>query len=305
MPPLQRIRSVLGARLHLLQARYEAATRLGEVREDMAALQRDVTELRGAVDHLQALQTKQLQLARAEHDDIAGVRDKLVKLRRSEAYASVFANQTPLISVPIATYNHAELLVERAIASVQAQTYDRWEIVVVGDGCTDDTAERIEAIGDPRIVFVNLPHRTVYPDTERERWMVAGSTPWNRAVELCSGEWIAALDDDDEMLPHHMETLLELALRTRAEFVYGALEKVGAPEDERHLFHFPAKFAFTAMQAAIYLRGLSFVECDIHSWAVDEPIDWNLIRRMRDAGVLMAATDVTVTRYYPSMGTRT
>jgi hypothetical protein len=55
------------------------------------------------------------------------------------------------------------------------------------------------------------------------------------------------------------------------------------------------------MQAAIYLRALDFFECDPRSWAVDEPTDWNVIRRMRESGVYMAATEQAVARYYPSM----
>ena len=47
------------------------------------------------------------------------------------------------MTVRIATWNRAELLVERALASLRAQGYERWEAIVVGDACTDDTADRI------------------------------------------------------------------------------------------------------------------------------------------------------------------
>jgi glycosyltransferase involved in cell wall biosynthesis len=215
----------------------------------------------------------------------------------TEAYGAAFENRRPLISVPIATYNAAELLIDRAIASVRAQTYDLWEIVVVGDGCTDDTEARLNALDDPRIRFVNLPVRTVYPDDPYERWQVSGAVPWNRAVELSRGDWIAPLDDDDEFLPHHMETLLDLALTHRAEYAYGKLVTVDGGE----FFSFPPEYGRVGMQAALYLRALDFFECDSRSWAVEEPTDWNCIRRMRDAGVSMAATERAVARYYPSM----
>ena len=74
-----------------------------------------------------------LRLSRAHYDDLWRLREKLIALRGSETYAAAFEDPQPLISVPIATYNAAELLVERAIPSVLAQTYDRWEIVF-GDG---------------------------------------------------------------------------------------------------------------------------------------------------------------------------
>jgi Glycosyl transferase family 2 len=316
--PLRRIRSLLGARLHLLQVRYEAAARMVELRpsidrlestweewraherELMLAQRNEVAELRGAIDELKEIQTKHLRLSRADYDDIPGLRQKLIALRRSDNYAATFENRHPLVSVPIATFNAGELLVDRAIASVRAQTYDRWEIVVVGDGCTDDTTTRMEGLGDPRIRFVNLPFRAVYPDNPHERWLVAGGQPWNRAVELCRGEWISPLDDDDELLPNHMETLLDLALERGAEYAYGKLEQVAEPGAEPYIFSFPPELGRIGMQQALYLRGLSFFECDVYAWAMDEPTDWNVIRRMREAGVHMAASEEPVARHYRS-----
>jgi Glycosyl transferase family 2 len=321
--PLTRIRSVLGARLHLLQVRYEAAARMVELRhsidrlestweewraresERIIAQRNEVAELRAAIDELRAAigelkeaQTKQVRLSRAQYDNIGGLRERLIALRRSDTYAATFENRHPLISVPIATFNAAERLFDRAIASVRAQTYDRWEIVVVGDGCTDDTAARVEQLDDDRVRFVNLPFRTVYPDDPHERWLVSGVAPWNRAVELSQGEWIAPLDDDDELLPNHMETLINLALERRAEYVYGRLEQVAEPGAEPYIFSFPPELGRIGLQQALYLRGLSFFECDIYSWAMEEPADWNVIRRMRDAGVRMAATEEPVARHY-------
>jgi hypothetical protein len=285
---------------HGLELRTELA-RLHDLQEEQGLQLRTAldhaVELRSAIAELHDRQVKHVRLSQAHYDDIGRLREKLIALRRSTSYGATFENRRPLISVPIATYNAAELLVDRAIASVLAQTYDGWEIVVVGDGCTDDTEARVKAIGDARISFVNLPFRTVYPDDANDRWLVSGAAPWNRAVELCQGEWIAPLDDDDEFLPHHMETLLSLALERQAEYAYGKLVQPSGAEN----FSFPPEHAQVGMQAAIYLRGLAFFECDTYSWAREEPTDWNVIRRMRDAGVRMAATEEVVARYYPSM----
>jgi len=65
----------------------------------------------------------------------------------------------PAISVVIATYNRSRAL-GYAIESVLGQTFADWELIVVGDACTDDTAEVVARYveADPRVRFVNLEH---------------------------------------------------------------------------------------------------------------------------------------------------
>ena len=53
------------------------------------------------------------------------------------------------------TYNRSNVL-RYAIESVLAQTVSDWEMIVIGDACTDDTAEVVESFGDGRIRFHNL-----------------------------------------------------------------------------------------------------------------------------------------------------
>jgi glycosyltransferase involved in cell wall biosynthesis len=60
----------------------------------------------------------------------------------------------PRISVVTATYNRSNVL-RYAIESVRAQGFQDWELIVVGDACTDDTSEVVAAFADPRIRFVN------------------------------------------------------------------------------------------------------------------------------------------------------
>src|SRR5690242_4802472 len=60
------------------------------------------------------------------------------RLTLSEMYES---DKDPLVSVTIPTYNLGQILVERTIPSVLAQTYKNWELIVYGDVCTDDTVE--------------------------------------------------------------------------------------------------------------------------------------------------------------------
>src|SRR5688572_19976940 len=63
----------------------------------------------------------------------------------------------PRVSVVVPTYNRLELLRE-TVASVQAQTYLDWEMIVVDDGSTDGTTAWLRGVGDPRVSVLQLPH---------------------------------------------------------------------------------------------------------------------------------------------------
>ena len=76
----------------------------------------------------------------------------------------------PLISIIIPTYNRAELLIDRALKSVLAQTYDNFEVIVAAHGCTDDTVPAVYALGDKRIRIIEVPqHGGVFHQGRGER----------------------------------------------------------------------------------------------------------------------------------------
>lgn len=108
----------------------------------------------------------------------------------------------PTVSVLIATRNYAAYLRE-AIASVLAQTWTDYELIVVDDGSTDSTPEVVAAFDDPRIVSA----RTVGIGTCAAR---------NLAIELARGDCFAFLDGDDIWLPTKLERQIRL-LRAHPE----------------------------------------------------------------------------------------
>jgi glycosyltransferase involved in cell wall biosynthesis len=95
-----------------------------------------------------------------------------------------------LVSVIVPTYNRADTI-KRAIASVQAQTFQDWELIVVDDGSTDDTSSVIAGL-DPRMVVIR-----------QENQGISGAR--NTGLMSSTGQYIAFLDSDDEWLPHHLE----------------------------------------------------------------------------------------------------
>ena len=88
----------------------------------------------------------------------------------------------PLVSVVVTTYNQAAYI-EQTLESVCAQTYDSYEVIVVDDGSTDDTAS-LMARFDGRIEYIR-----------QKNMGVAGSR--NTGIGKARGEFIAFLDGDD------------------------------------------------------------------------------------------------------------
>jgi Glycosyl transferase family 2 len=274
----------------------------GETLSDLRSMTAESHDAVSAgVVRLDAQITEVRRIASASLDDIPQLRHQLLAARRTEAYEEAFSDPEPLITVRIPTYVRSELLVERALPSIARQTYQNFEVIVVGDGCTNDVAERIENFGDPRVRFVNLPYRYPYPEDREHRWSVAGAPGVNFGTELARGTWLAMLGDDDEFEPHHLESLLEHARSTRSEMVYGdLLVRRPAPETDVILSRYPPEYGWFNFQGAIFMAALRFYEFSTRSWLLNEPSDWNLCRRMLESGVRIGHVDRVVTVCFPS-----
>ena len=290
-----------GQALEALAARIEALVEsTTELREDLRHLLGRTDAMQQAIDAGDPRFVRLEALMVAVINDVPRLRRRLDELRSSAAYESIWAEREPLITVRIATYNLADVLVDRALASVRRQTYERWEAIIVGDGCTDDTERRIASIGDDRIKFFPLPMRGEYPPAPYGQ-QVAGAPGMNFAASLAQGLWLAPLDDDDEFEPDHIEVLIQAALRGDHELAYGNFRHVRPGEDDQVLGRWPPTVGEFAFQASLYLTALRFFEYDHRSWLLGEPADMVLRRRMMEAGVRMTWVDRVVTTYFPGL----
>ncbi len=107
------------------------------------------------------------------------------------------------IAAIMPVYN-GRLWVEQALASVLAQSVAPAEIIVIDDGCTDDSMELVGAIAkrNPGIRIVSQTN-------------AGQSAARNVAISMCESEWIALIDQDDIWYPNHLEVLVDAVRRHR------------------------------------------------------------------------------------------
>ncbi len=189
----------------------------------------------------------------------------------------------PLVTVIVATYNRSRLLTERCIPSILGQTYDNLELIIVGDGCTDDTEELVAQIKDRRLKFHNLPERGRYPSDRIRRWMVAGTVPANKALSLAQGDFITHLDDDDEYVLDRLEKLVKFAIDNQCDFVW---HPFWWEQDDGWILNQAVEIAHGQItNGAVMYRGwFKKVQWKMDAYRLMEPGDWNRYRRIKYIG---------------------
>jgi glycosyltransferase involved in cell wall biosynthesis/peptidoglycan/xylan/chitin deacetylase (PgdA/CDA1 family)/2-polyprenyl-3-methyl-5-hydroxy-6-metoxy-1,4-benzoquinol methylase len=111
------------------------------------------------------------------------------------------------ITVIIPAYN-AEKTVEATIASVLAQTYSAWEMIIVDDGSTDGTALLLDKIssGDERIKVFKQTNQGV-------------SKARNTAIRIANHDWLLFLDADDFIAPEYMQRMTDCLVDTSIDAI--------------------------------------------------------------------------------------
>lgn len=101
----------------------------------------------------------------------------------------------PVVSIAVPCHNEARLL-RWALASVLAQSYDRWECIVVDDGSVDQPIEVVDTLGDPRIQLIRLDRN------------LGRAVARQAALDAATGAYLTTLDADDWLYPEKLERQL-------------------------------------------------------------------------------------------------
>ena len=167
-----------------------------------------------------------------------------IPLRRELKEQRAANLQGPKISVVVPVYNTPLRFFNQMVASVQRQTYQNWQLVLVdasdGDHPEPGALARRRAAKDPRIL---------YKKVENQR--IAGNT--TAGFALATGEYLVLLDHDDLLYPNALFECVQVIQKTSADFVYSdeivldaSLKKLGG-------YHFKPDFA------PDYLRGCNYI----------------------------------------------
>ncbi|MEF1246285.1 glycosyltransferase family 2 protein [Vibrio owensii] len=102
-------------------------------------------------------------------------------------------NNEPLVSIMMPAYN-AEKGIAYSICSVLAQTYNNWELIIVDDGSTDNTASVIKSFSDGRIKLFQFEHNK------------GRGAARQKCLSECKGQFYAMLDADDWIFPDKLQS---------------------------------------------------------------------------------------------------
>ncbi|OYU27327.1 MAG: hypothetical protein CFE41_11655 [Burkholderiales bacterium PBB2] len=197
----------------------------------------------------------------------------------------------PVVSVVMPVFNGAAFLAQ-AIDSVLAQTFENFELLVIDDGSSDESAAIAEAYTDPRLKLLRNDGNKGLPLTR------------NRGVELARGEFVAFLDSDDIALPQRLERQLAyfkehpalvglgasvVNTDARGAVISGTMACPGSPAFCQAMLLFRTYFhtsTFMARRQALLAHPF-----DLEIGLAE---DYDVYLRMSKAGEVMNLTDVLV-----------
>ncbi|NOY16905.1 MAG: glycosyltransferase [Gammaproteobacteria bacterium] len=118
-------------------------------------------------------------------------------------------DKKPLISLVMPVFNVSPKWLKLAIKSVECQLYENWELCIVDDASSsEETVNYLKTIRHPRI-------RIRYLDNNRN---ISGAT--NEAIRFAKGEYLAFMDNDDELTPDAVFEMVSAVNEFDADMIY-------------------------------------------------------------------------------------
>ena len=126
---------------------------------------------------------------------------------------------TPKLSVLMPSYNHQDYVLDAVRSVLDSKDAQNLELIVVDDGSTDQTLERLSKVDDPRLKLVRQDNQGAH-------------NAFNRALDLARGELVFLLNSDDRFAPDRLRRLAnELANRPEVVAASSWIRLIG-PDDK-------------------------------------------------------------------------
>lgn len=142
-----------------------------------------------------------------------------------------------LVSIITPMYN-AEKYIEQAIKSVQQQTYQNWEMIIIDDNSVDKCGEIVKE-------YANKDNRIKYYKQPRNGGIANAR---NTAIEMATGRYLAFLDSDDMWKSDKLEKQLTFMREQDVSFCYSSCEIVDSESEKNgKIRRVPAKMDYEAL----------------------------------------------------------
>lgn len=157
----------------------------------------------------------------------------------------------PLISIIMPVYNIDPKWLEKAIKSVEKQWYKNWELCIADDRSTNrKTIALLKALKNPKIKIKFLS----------KNLNISGAS--NKALELAAGDYIALLDNDDEITPDALYEVVKKINATGADFIYSDEDKIDIDGNFTHPY-FKPDYSYDLLLSLNYICHFSVIKKEI------------------------------------------
>lgn len=182
----------------------------------------------------------------------------------------------PLFSIVAPVYNTRPDLLDAVLASVQAQWYPHWELILVDDASPDEkTRNALARIEHPQIKLLRLENNVG----------IAGAT--NTALQAAVGDFIVFMDHDDEITEDCLYELTLCIEREQSDFIYSDEDKITA-RGEYCEPHFKPEWSPDTMMSTMFTGHVSCVRHSLLETVgglrsqYDGCQDWDFVLRMSE-----------------------
>lgn len=166
-----------------------------------------------------------------------------------------FAPKQPKVSIVVPLYNTASYL-PACLDSISAQTFTDFELLLIDDGSTDDSAAIAEryAQRDDRIRLI------------RRRWNRGAAEARNLGIELSQGKYLTFIDSDDLVTPNYLSSLYQAARTLNAEVTVAGFQDFTAAPGDGQAFRWTEKTKLLPATLDSRIAAFLWVHVPIGPW---------------------------------------